>query len=161
MPNTTLEDGPRLTWSPTFRRIEQPPVAAADPAGKVRRMAFIGNSLPRQCGIATFTNDLRRSVDDIRPDLHTSIVAMVDPGQAYEFPPSVSLSVREDRIEDYRRTAAVLNARGYDAVSLQHEFGIFGGEAGADVMALLTPLAMPIVTTLHTVLEHPNAAQHD
>ncbi len=132
-----------------------------EPMRRVRRLAFIGNSLPRLCGIATFTNDLHGSVGAVRPDIHTSVVAMVDPGQDYVFPRSVCLSVREDRIQDYRRAAAVLNARGYDAVCLQHEFGIFGGEAGADVMALLTPLAMPIVTTLHTVLAEPSTAQHD
>ncbi len=135
--------------------------AVGESVARVRRLAFIGNSLPRLCGIATFTNDLHGSVGAARPDIHTSIVAMVDPGQDYVFPRSVCLSVREDRIQDYRRAAAVLNARGYDAVCLQHEFGIFGGEAGADVMALLSPLSMPIVTTLHTVLAEPTTAQHD
>ncbi len=159
MPAATVTEKPRpaapaiVAWGD--RRL--PPASPA----RAGRLAFIGNSLPRLCGIATFTNDLQNSVGAARPDLHTSIVAMVDPGQAYEFPRSVCLSVREDHIEDYRRTAAVLNARGYDAVCLQHEFGIFGGEAGADVMALLTPLDMPIVTTLHTVLAKPTAAQHD
>src|SRR5580700_8662513 len=103
---TTLEDRPRLAGPPTVGSVEPRLVADADHAAKVRRLAFIGNSLPRQCGIATFTNDLRRSVRGARPDLHTSIVAMVDPGQVYEFPRSVCLSVREDRIDDYRRTAA-------------------------------------------------------
>jgi glycosyltransferase involved in cell wall biosynthesis len=122
---------------------------------------MIGNSLPRQCGIATFTNDLQRSIAAARSDLHTSIVAMTDPGQTYPYPAPVCLTIRQEKIGDYRRTAALLNARGYEAVSLQHEFGIFGGEAGGDIMALLEPLAMPIVTTLHTVLAEPTTAQHD
>jgi glycosyltransferase involved in cell wall biosynthesis len=128
---------------------------------RIRRLAIIGNSLPRLCGIATFTSDLHTSITQARAGLHGAIVAMSDPGQIYEFPKSVCLSIREDRIEDYRRAAAALNAGGYDAVSLQHEFGIFGGEAGGDVLSLLTPLAMPIVSTLHTVLASPTTAQHD
>jgi glycosyltransferase involved in cell wall biosynthesis len=128
---------------------------------RVHRLAIVGNSLPRLCGIATFTSDLRAAIAALQPGPRVSIVAMSDPGQTYEFPPSVCLSIREDRIEDYRRAAAALNAGGFDAVSLQHEFGIFGGEAGGDVLSLLTPLTMPIVTTLHTVLANPTTAQHD
>jgi glycosyltransferase involved in cell wall biosynthesis len=133
----------------------------AESQTQVRRLALIGNSLPRQCGIATFTHDLQCAMAAARGELHTTIVAMTDPGQDYAYPAPVCLTIRQERIGDYRRAAAILNARGYDAVSLQHEFGIYGGEAGGDVMALLEPLAMPIVTTLHTVLAEPTAAQHD
>src|SRR3978361_1529121 len=125
----------------------------------LRRVAVIGNSLPRRCGIATFTTDLERAISNSRPDLEVSIVAMNDHGQAYDYPASVALQIKEDTSEDYVRAAAFLNAGRFDVVCLQHEFGIFGGEAGAHILELLSRLTMPVVTTLHTVLAKPTAAQ--
>jgi glycosyltransferase involved in cell wall biosynthesis len=125
----------------------------------LRRIAIIGNSLPRRCGIATFTTDLERAISNSRPDLVTSIVAMNDHGQTYDYPGSVALRIKDDTIGDYVRAAAFLNAGRYDVVCLQHEFGIFGGEAGAHILELLSRLSMPVITTLHTVLAKPTAAQ--
>lgn len=142
---------------PTLVNAVKPRGAAAP----VSRLAFVGNSLPRKCGIATFTNDLAQAVGGVRPTLDAGIVALIDPGQSYDFPPDVGFTIREERIEDYRAAAAWLNAGGFEAVSLQHEFGIFGGEAGGDILALLQPLNAPVVTTLHTVLAEPTKAQHD
>lgn len=124
------------------------------------RIAFIGNSLPRRCGIATFTTDLQQAVAASDPDLATSIMAMND-GDGYDYPSSVGFQIRDDRIEDYARAADFLNDGRFDVVSLQHEFGIFGGEAGAHVAGLLSRLTMPVVTTLHTVLSEPSPAQRD
>ena len=125
----------------------------------LRRIAVIGNSLPRRCGIATFTTDLEQAISNSRPDLETCIVAMTDHGQAYDYPASVALQIKDDTIEDYVRAADFLNAGRFDVVCLQHEFGIFGGEAGGHILALLSRLTMPVVTTLHTVLAKPTAAQ--
>jgi glycosyltransferase involved in cell wall biosynthesis len=125
----------------------------------LRRIAFIGNSLPRRCGIATFTTDLQQAVSTSRPNLGTCIVAMTDHGQAYDYPASVALHIKDDNIDEYARAADFLNAGRFDAVCLQHEFGIFGGEAGAHILELLSHLTMPVVTTLHTVLAKPTAAQ--
>lgn len=125
----------------------------------LRRIAFIGNSLPRRCGIATFTTDLQQAIAAFRPRPETCIVAMTDRGQAYDYPASVALQIKDGSIEDYVRAADFLNAGRFDAVCLQHEFGIFGGEAGAHILALLSRLTMPVVTTLHTVLAEPTAAQ--
>lgn len=125
---------------------------------QLNRLAFIGNSLPRRCGIATFTTDLQQAIATSRPDIDTSIVAMTDHG-AYDYPSVVRLEVSDDDIDDYRRAADVLNAGRFDAVSLQHEFGIFGGEAGSHIMTLLSRLTVPVVTTLHTVLANPTPAQ--
>ncbi len=125
----------------------------------LRRLAFIGNSLPRRCGIATFTTDLQQAVSTSRPDIKTSIVAMTDQGQNYNYPASVALQIKDDSIDDYVRAADFLNAGRFDIVCLQHEFGIFGGEAGAHILALLSRLTMPVVTTLHTVLAKPTPAQ--
>jgi glycosyltransferase involved in cell wall biosynthesis len=125
----------------------------------LRRIAVIGNSLPRRCGIATFTTDLQRAISASRSNLETAIVAMTDHGQTYDYPASVALQVKDDTIEEYVQAAAFLNAGRFDVVCLQHEFGIFGGEAGAHILELLSRLTMPVVTTLHTVLAKPNAAQ--
>jgi glycosyltransferase involved in cell wall biosynthesis len=125
----------------------------------LRRIAVIGNSLPRRCGIATFTTDLQRAISDSRPNLVASIVAMTDHGQTYDYPASVALQIKDDTIEAYVRAAAFLNAGRFDIVSLQHEFGIFGGEAGAHILELLSRLTMPIVTTMHTVLAEPTGVQ--
>lgn len=125
----------------------------------LRRIAFIGNSLPRRCGIATFTTDLERAVSNSRPNVETCIVAMNDHGQTYDYPGSVVFQIKDDTIDDYVRAAAFLNAGEFDVVCLQHEFGIFGGEAGAHILELLSRLRMPVITTLHTVLAKPGAAQ--
>lgn len=125
----------------------------------LRRIAVIGNSLPRRCGIATFTTDLQRAISNSRPNLESSIVAMTDHGQAYDYPATVALQIRDDTIEEYVRAAAFLNAGRFDVACLQHEFGIFGGDAGSHILELLSRLTMPIVTTLHTVLARPDAAQ--
>lgn len=127
----------------------------------VNRVAFIGNSLPRRCGIATFTTDMQRSIAASRPDLETTIVAMTDHGQVYDYPSAVGFQVNDHRLEDYIAAAEFLNAGRFDVVCLQHEFGIFGGEAGSHIMALLSRLTMPIVTTLHTVLVEPTAVQRE
>ncbi|MFE0756980.1 glycosyltransferase family 4 protein [Inquilinus sp. NPDC058860] len=126
---------------------------------QLSRLAFIGNSLPRRCGIATFTTDLQQAVAESDSTTDTCIVAMTDHGHTYDYPATVRLEVADDRIEDYVRTAEALNAGQFDVVSLQHEFGIFGGEAGSHIMALLSRLTMPVVTTLHTVLAEPTPAQ--
>jgi glycosyltransferase involved in cell wall biosynthesis len=125
----------------------------------LRRIAVIGNSLPRRCGIATFTTDLQQAVSTSRPNLETCVVAMTDHGQTYDYPPAVAFQIKDDNIEEYVRAADFLNAGRFDTVCLQHEFGIFGGEAGAHILVLLSRLTMPVVTTFHTVLAKPTAIQ--
>ena len=127
----------------------------------IKRLAFIGNSLPRRCGIATFTTDLRQAVATFRPDVDASIVAMTNRGHTYKYPPVVRVEINDDRLQDYIDAAAALNAGQFDAVSLQHEFGIFGGEAGSHIVTLLSRLNMPIISTLHTILAEPTPAQRD
>ncbi|MBS0559980.1 MAG: glycosyltransferase family 4 protein [Proteobacteria bacterium] len=123
------------------------------------RLGLIGNSLPRRCGIATFTTHLHQAISAASPCTDVRIVAMSDSGRDYDYPEAVHMQVADDRIEDYRRAADMLNAGRCEVVCLQHEFGIFGGEAGSHVIALLSGLAMPVVTTLHTVLAEPSPAQ--
>ncbi len=84
---------------------------------------------------------------------------MTDHGQTYDYPASVALQIKDGNVEEYARAADFLNAGRFDAVCLQHEFGIFGGDAGAHILVLLSRLTMPVVTTLHTVLAKPTASQ--
>ncbi len=126
---------------------------------QLRKVAFIGNHLPRRCGIATFTHDLHRAVAMSGGDLETCVVAMSDSNSSYAYPQPVRMQIRDDVAQDYHEAADFLNAGGFDVVSLQHEYGIFGGEAGADILKVLSRLKMPIVTTLHTVLALPTPAQ--
>src|SRR5260221_13294652 len=116
----------------------------------LQRVAFIGNHLPRRCGIATFTHDLHRSVLTSHEDLETGVVAMTNPGCTYDYPPAVRFQIREEVIGEYAEGAALLNNANFDIVSLQHEYGIFGGKAGRTIIKLLSQLEMPVVTTLNT-----------
>ena len=127
----------------------------------LKRVAFIGNYLPRLCGIATFTQDIHRAVSVAVPDLDTCVVAMTDSDRTYDYPPAVRFEIHDETIGDYVKAAEFLNGAGFDVVSLQHEYGIFGGEAGGNIVELLSRLEMPIVTTLHTVLDKPTPVQHD
>jgi len=127
----------------------------------LQRVAFIGNYLPRRCGIATFTQNLHRAVSTARPDLETCVVAMTDSDHTYDYPQAVRFEIHDEAIGDYVKAAEFLNSAGFDVVCLQHEYGIFGGAAGGNIVELLSRLEMPVVTTLHTVLAKPTAIQHD
>lgn len=122
-------------------------------------MAVVGNYLPRHCGIATFTTDLSKSIADAAPGLESLVVAMNDAGHEYDYPAQVRLKIAEDDLAAYRRGAQYLNASGVELVSLQHEYGIFGGKCGGHVLTLLRELRMPVVTTLHTILATPSPLQ--
>ncbi len=126
---------------------------------QLKNIAFIGNSLPRRCGIATFTTDLQQAVSKSPARVATAIVAMTDHGHVYDYPPEVRLAIADNNRDDYIHAADVLNAGNFDVACLQHEFGIFGGEDGDHIVALLSRLKMPIVTTLHTVLAEPSLGQ--
>jgi glycosyltransferase involved in cell wall biosynthesis len=122
---------------------------------KLNRIAFIGNYLPRQCGIATFTTDLCESIA-VKYSQTTCIAVPVNDVEAgYDYPARVRFELSEKDIDSYRRTADFLNINSVDLVSLQHEYGIFGGRAGSHILVLLRELRMPVVTTFHTILRDP------
>ncbi|MGA2207745.1 MAG: glycosyltransferase family 4 protein [Terracidiphilus sp.] len=123
------------------------------------QIAMIGNHLPRQCGIATFTTDLSDAIAAEYGAVGLSVVAVNDSQSSYAYPARVRFQIAEGDISSYRATAGFLNASGVDLVCLQHEYGIYGGEAGSYVLQLLKHLNMPVVTTLHTVLREPDASQ--
>jgi glycosyltransferase involved in cell wall biosynthesis len=128
-------------------------------AGAIRRVAMLGNYLPRQCGIATFTADLSDAITAESPALDCFVLAMNDGGARYPYPPRVRFEIAENEATAYRRAADFLNVNTVDVVSVQHEYGIFGGKAGAHVLPLLHELRMPVVTTLHTILAEPDPHQ--
>jgi glycosyltransferase involved in cell wall biosynthesis len=123
------------------------------------RIAFIGNYLPRQCGIATFTTDLCTAVGVAYGVGRLFAVPVNDPGSSYQYPETVRLELDQEDRRSYERAADFLNFNGNDLVCLQFEYGIFGGSAGSHILSLLRKLKMPLVTTLHTVLREPDANQ--
>ncbi len=126
---------------------------------KVRKIAFVGNHLPRKCGIATFTSDLLAAVAAAYPQSRCFSVSVNDIKGGYEYPEVVHFEIEEQDLSSYLRAADFLNISDVDIVCLQHEFGIFGGTAGGHILALLRELRMPVVITLHTLLREPKADQ--
>ena len=125
----------------------------------INRIAFVGNYLPRQCGIATFTTDLCEAIAVEHGETTCIAVPVNDIDDGYAYPPRVRFELTEKDIESYRRGADFLNINSVDLVCLQFEYGIFGGRAGSHILTLLRDLRMPIVTTLHTILREPDAHQ--
>ena len=123
------------------------------------RIAFIGNYLPRQCGIATFTTHLCESIAVQYPEINCIALPVSDAESTYAYPPRVRFELNEADIVSYRRAADFLNVNLIDLVSLQHEYGIFGGPAGSHILTLLRNVRMPVVTTLHTILSEPDPDQ--
>jgi glycosyltransferase involved in cell wall biosynthesis len=128
-------------------------------SSKVRKIAFVGDHLPRKCGIATFTSDLLAAVATAHPQSQCLAVAVNDIQGGYDYPEVVRFEIEEQDLSSYLRAADFLNISNVDVVCLQHEFGIYGGPAGGHILALLRQLGMPVVTTLHTLLSEPNAEQ--
>jgi glycosyltransferase involved in cell wall biosynthesis len=122
-------------------------------------VALLGNYLPRRCGIATFTTDLSDAITAGSPDLDCFVLAMNEAGARHAYSPRVRFEIDERDVASYHRAADFLNVNLVDVICVQHEYGIFGGKAGAHLMALLRELRMPIVTTLHTILATPNTHQ--
>ena len=123
------------------------------------RIAVIGNYLPRQCGIATFTTDLCSAISAEYGSARLLALPVNDTEEGYDYPPRVRWSLAQDDLASYQEAAEFLNFNNIDMVCLQHEYGIFGGEAGSHVLHLLRQLKMPLVTTLHTVLREPDPNQ--
>ena len=131
----------------------------AAPSAPIRNAAMIGNFPPRKCGIATFTRDTFASLRKQMPGARWSLVAMDDQEAQRSYPPAVTHIIQQDDSQSYVRVAELLNRSGAEIAFIQHEFGIFGGEAGSHLLLLMRRLTMPVVVTLHTVLEKPNPAQ--
>ncbi len=123
------------------------------------RIAVIGNYLPRQCGLATFTTDLCEAISAEYGTARLLALPVDDIAEGYDYPARVRWSLAQDDVASYQQAAEFLNFNNIDMVCLQHEYGIFGGPAGSHILSLLRDLKMPVVTTLHTVLREPNPDQ--
>src|ERR1700731_3342511 len=123
------------------------------------RIAVIGNYLPRQCGIATFTTDLCEAIAAEYGAARLLALPVNDTENGYDYPARVRWSLAQDDLTSYQEAAEFLNFNNIDMVCLQHEYGIFGGPAGSHILHLLRGLKMPVVTTLHTVLREPDPNQ--
>ena len=126
----------------------------------LKTVALIGTYLPRRCGIATFTSDLAEALAEAAPKINCRAVAMDDRPEGYRYPPRVWFEINQSRLGEYRMAADFLNLSHVDVVSVQHEYGIFGGPDGVHLFELLRRLRMPVVTTMHTVLRDPTPGQH-
>jgi len=120
-----------------------------------KSIVFIGNYLPRQCGIATFTTHLLESIALNAPDKACWAVAMNDQPAGYAYPSQVRFEINQNQLNEYSLAADLLNLNQVDVICLQHEYGIFGGKQGSFIIELLRDLKMPVVTTLHTILKDP------
>lgn len=119
----------------------------------------MGTYGPRRCGIATFTSDLAAAVvgDDRR--VSPTVLAITEPGGAYEYPAEVKFEIRQEVKDDYARAAEFVNFNRVRLVCIQHEYGIFGGDDGGYILDFVHALRIPVIVTLHTVLKHPSDNQ--
>ena len=144
------------------RPVPPEPIADASQASRLplpTRIAFVGNYLPRECGIATFTTDLCTALGTEFGNERLFAIPVNDPDSSYDYPEQVRLELAQEDLSSYERAADFLNFNGNDLVCMQHEYGIYGGVAGSYILTLLRKLKMPLVTTLHTVLREPDASQ--
>ena len=123
----------------------------------IDHIALIGNALPRKCGIATYTSDIYRAVRARFPEVRIDLYAMDDHHAPYAYPPEVTRSIAQDKLADYLSAARAIEASGAQVIWLQHEYGIYGGAAGEHILTLLDRTSLPLIVTLHTLLEKPSA----
>jgi glycosyltransferase involved in cell wall biosynthesis len=115
-------------------------------------ICFVASYPPRECGIATFTSDLRQAIGRLRPDAKTGVMAMTNTPEGYEYAPEVVFEIRQHEIGDYALAADYANLSRFDVVCIQHEFGIFGGPEGRYITEMMERLRGPVVSILHTVV---------
>src|SRR5580693_2561597 len=162
LPNTVLPRGKLEVVG--LHPVVREEVSAARPRSQSKpslpsRIAVIGNYLPRQCGIATFTTDLCAAISAEYGSARLLALPVNDTEEGYDYPARVRWSLAQDDLRSYQEAAEFLNFNNIDMVCLQHEYGIFGGPAGSHILDLLHRLKMPLVTTLHTVLREPDPNQ--
>lgn len=129
----------------------------ADLPTRIDHLALIGNFLPRKCGIATYTTHTCNALKTRFPDMRVDVWAMDDHPGRYAYPPDVTGSIPQHDLSAYLGAARVIEASGAQAIWVQHEYGIYGGAAGEHLIALLDRTTLPVIATLHTVLEAPTA----
>jgi len=116
---------------------------------------FVGSYPPRECGIATFTEDVRDAYD-ARHSFSSDVIAVSDEGKKYCYPPCVIGEIRRDTQLSYFYATRIANAHKCDVINVQHEYGLFGGNHGAMLVDFLAGLRKPVTITLHTTLPDPD-----
>ncbi len=159
LPNTLLPKPLLQVVGPRSLRGSDATARLQSRASLPSRIAVIGNYLPRQCGIATFTTDLCSAISAEYGSARLLALPVNDTDEGYNYPAQVRWSLAQDEVKSYQEAAEFLNFNNIDMVCLQHEYGIFGGPAGSHILHLLRGLKMPVVTTLHTVLREPDPNQ--
>ena len=129
---------------------------AAEPGPGIDHIALIGNFLPRKCGLATYTTDTFTALKARFPKMQVDVYAMDDHPGLYDYPSEVTMSIPDKDRLAYLSAARAIEASGAKAIWLQHEYGIFGGAAGEMILALLDRVSIPVIVTLHTILEKPS-----
>jgi glycosyltransferase involved in cell wall biosynthesis len=125
---------------------------------KATKIALVGTYPPTQCGIATFTSDLNKALSESHPEIEVDVFTVKENSKTV-YSDAVRFEIAENSQASYIEAAKQINQNGYDAVSIQHEYGIFGGIAGSFLLDLVWNLKIPIITTLHTVLDKPSLTQ--
>ena len=153
----------RLTLAPRrrspARSWEGPQPLPTQEVSRSASVAFLSSFPPRACGIGTFTADLADAIDLAQPEAMPARVIAIQPkGQSYRYGPRVRWTIERDLRSSYEEAAAAINYAPVEVVSVQHEYGLFGGEKGADLLAFVRAVRKPVVLTLHTVLEQPSSA---
>jgi glycosyltransferase involved in cell wall biosynthesis len=132
-----------------------------EPPLNTRHIAFLGDYVPRRCGIATFTADICEAIAAEFPQASCIVGSVNDRPEGYEYSSRVRFEIAEQDVDSYRRAAEFLTMNNVEVVSVQHEFGIYGGPAGSHLLTFLREVRSPVVTTLHTVLREPNGDQRE
>jgi glycosyltransferase involved in cell wall biosynthesis len=133
-------------------------------------ISFVSSYVPRQCGIAVFTNDLVTAINEIPNSIFNdnhninggysiNVTALNDIPEGYKYPSEVKFEIKDKSVNDFKEAAYYLNLSNSDVINIQHEFGLYGGEAGSNILYLIERLNKPFVTTLHTILQEPSEEQ--
>ena len=118
---------------------------------KSTRVIYVSSYIPRRCGIATYTKNLTNAVNLLNPYHLAEIVAVNRGQESLDYPEEVKFVLNHLQPHDYLKAAEFINHSGADLVSLQHEFGLFGGQSGDYLLPLIDALKLPLVTTIHSL----------
>ncbi|KIA86376.1 glycosyltransferase [Flavobacterium sp. AED] len=125
---------------------------------KVIKMLIVSSYSPRECGIATFSNDIVNAVEIVFGEtLPVEVCALQNSDQNFSYNAEVTYILPVDSLEHYRLVAEKINERNdIGLVCIQHEFGLFRGDYGDYILSFILALNKPIVTVFHTVLPNPD-----
>ena len=120
------------------------------------KIALVATYPPRECGIGIFTSSLAHALKNNSENNEIFIIAMNNNHEKYAYPPEVKFTIRQEQQTDYLAAADFINRSGADVCILEHEFGIYGGQSGVYILPFLHRLHIPLISTLHTILETPS-----